>query len=309
MPKTNEQIHAEYAALPWYSKLGTAAADIFSIGGNSLTFGGTNAVARALVRHQTGLPDSVVGPAQDEVMHESRVRAGLAGDAMNVGGMLYGGRGVLAAGKAGLNAVRAAPTVATLARTAGPGTALRYVTGTAGPGLVPVAARALPSLGTIGKAAGLATLLGLSISGRQDATPAAPVATPQKAAAPKAQVAAPMELSPQDRQLAALDTILRSPNKTLSDLTAVTGMLPRPKQTSTKDALVGQTAQLSQAIFQAQVSDATKLHAEGKITEDEAKAMNAKALEAHFQRQAGIVGLNPLNLVQAQLMNPGEEQQ
>lgn len=115
-------------------------------------------------------------------------------------------------------------------------------------------------------------------------------------------------VTPYERQLEALNTILASPNATLSDLQAATAMLPAaPKQGSKKDAAFGRTAELSRQIFESQIASIGAQKDAGEITEEQARAMTATAMNEEFQRQAGMQGFNPMNLMQAQMMAPDEE--
>lgn len=300
MPKTNDEIRRSYGALPWYKQVGVAAADIANIAGNGVTFGQGNRFADWVLGNKPGTAANL--------HHEATVRAGLAGDVANVGSMLLGGRGVLAAGQKAVGAVRAAPAAVQLAKTAGPGTAARYMLGTAGPGIVPAAKLAAPKLSTIAKGTGIAALLGLSASGRQDATPAQAVEQP-KALAKAPTIAAVAKdadrtPTPQERQLAFVDSLFRGP-LTMREAQMATGMLPAAgKPRSSKDIVTGDAAALSQAIFQNDIANAEKL---AESDPEGARALTAKAMEAEFSRRAGLAGLNPMNLAQASMMQGDPE--
>ena len=284
MPKTNAQIQQEYNALPWLSQMGVAADDMIRIAGSAVS---------------GGLADQLDGPDGADRTHEARVRAGIAGDIANVGGMVAGLKGAGAVAKGAVSAARAAPTALSLAKTAGLGTAARYLTGTAGPGLVPAAGRI--TLATAGKLAGLAGLLGLSIAGRQDATPAAPAKSPQpvQQALKQGREAAPA-VTPYERQLAVLDMILKSPNMSMADLRDVTGMLPaRPKPPSSGDVAIGQAALRADALYKQQVANALA----NTDPELGAKALE-KAKAADFNRWATLAGRNPLATQQAIMIDP-----
>lgn len=66
-------VQAEYDAMPWYSQLGTAADDLVRIGADGISFGGL---------------DTLLGPEAKKLTDEARIRAGWAGTAADVGGMV-----------------------------------------------------------------------------------------------------------------------------------------------------------------------------------------------------------------------------
>lgn len=208
-PKSNAQIQQEYQALPFLNQLATAGNDLVRIGASGVT---------------GGLVDRLQGQDQVEATREARVRAGLAGDVVNVGGMALGAKGALTAAKGAISAARALPTAISLVPTAGPVTAARYLTGTAGPGLVPMAAPL--TRGAVAKGAALLGALGLSVAGRQDntVTPPEPVAAAPKPSASKAAIAT-AQPTVQDQARAAVSAVLSQPF-TLRGLQAATGALP-----------------------------------------------------------------------------------
>ena len=284
MPKSNEQIRREYNAKSLPSQLGIAADDLVRIAVGGLS---------------GGMVDQALGGDNVERTREARVRAGITGDVANVGGMALGLKGGGAAIKSTVGAARAAPTAMSLVPKAGLPTALRYLTGTAGPGLVPAASRAVTLKGA-GKLAGLAGLLGLSIAGRQDDTPAVavkPAAPAQaKTVATKAPAAAERGPTPFERQLAFVDSMFRGP-LTLREAQAASGMLPAPPKPQTdKDAAFGDTAAISRAIFQNDINNAIE---KGKTDPAAGQELTAKALEQRFARQAALFGTNPMNLAYA----------
>lgn len=121
-----------------------------------------------------------------------------------------------------------------------------------------------------------------------------------RAAAPV--LAAP--LVPQERMSAFLDTMLRGP-LTLREAQAASNMLPAPaKPRTASDVVLGETAKLSQQIYADQIAQATEM---AKTDPDAARDATARATDAYFARQAGLVGFNPLQLAQAELMNQPEE--
>ena len=286
--------------------LGRAArafGDTINIGVNAATGGLFN---RGIGYLMGASPDQV-----DAINARMRANTGVGGDLASGIGQVYGFGKLMGAGRATIGAVRAAPQAAALVPTAGIGTAARFLTGRAGPGLVPVVAATAPKASTVAKAAGAAGLIGLNLAAGRDGTvtPApAPAAAPERPveAALAAGRTLPAEITPYERQLAALNAIFKSPNATLSDLQSATGMLPaRPKPPTAKDNVLSETAALSQAIFQNDIKNAEEL---AKTDPEGARALTAKAMEAEFQRRAGLVGLNPMNIAQAQLMAPAEEE-
>lgn len=139
------------------------------------------------------------------------------------------------------------------------------------------------------------------------AAPAAPAAKPatarQAVDASLAKGRASAEPTPQQRALAVIDTILRGP-VSLNTLKNVVGLLPAPTKTDTsaKGAVLGQTAQLSQQIYQNQVAQAQEL---AKTDPEGAQAVVAKATDDYFKRNAGLVGFNPADMVNAQILAAG----
>lgn len=270
---------------------------------------GVNAATGGLLNRGIGY---LMGATPDQVATvnaRTRANTGVAGDLASGVGQLYGLGKAWGAGKAAVGAARAAPQAVALIPTAGVGTAARFLTGRAGPGLVPKAAMSAPKASTVAKAAGAAGLIGLNLAaGRDDSvTPAPAVAEQPVEAALAAGRSLPAEITPYERQLAALNAIFKSPNATLTDLQSATGMLPaRPKPPTAKDNALSESAALSQAIFQNDIKNAEEL---ARTDPEGARALTAKAMEAEFQRRAGLVGLNPMNLAQAQLMTPDEEAQ
>jgi hypothetical protein len=113
------------------------------------------------------------------------------------------------------------------------------------------------------------------------------------------------EIAPASAQNQILAAILGS-GLTVNEAATFTGMLPAAgKPVSAKDTVMAQSAQLSKELFESQVQGAREL---AKTDPQGAKAMIEKATEAHFNRQAGLVGLNPVQLAQAQLMGGALEE-
>lgn len=308
----------------WYGRAARAFGDTINIGVNSATGGLFNRGIGALM--------GASGEQVDRMNQGMRQRTGVSGDLAAGIGSLYGLGKVTRAGGAVIGAARAAPTAAALVPTAGISTAARFLVGRAGPGLVPVVAATAPKASTVLKAAAGLGIVGSSLADGMSSrvTPAASTTgvgpqgkyTPEQLAAREAYIANPVEsslaagraataaLTPYDRQLAALDTIFKSPNATLTDLQAATGMLPAPPRARTaKDTAFGQTAELSRQIYESQIASIAAQKDAGEITDAQAQLATKQAMEAEFQRQSGMQGLNPMNMMQAQMMTPDEESQ
>jgi hypothetical protein len=130
------------------------------------------------------------------------------------------------------------------------------------------------------------------------AAPAAP------AASRAASVAAKPVADPRTKQMEFLDRQFSRP-LTMREAAAYSNMLPAPARPgSAKDAVFGQAAAFSQSLFQQQIAQATEL---AKTDPEAGRALTAKAMEAHFQRQAGLVGFNPMSLAQAQMLQDADE--
>lgn len=112
--------------------------------------------------------------------------------------------------------------------------------------------------------------------------------------------------APNDPVGQMLSAILAS-GLTVNEAATVAGMLPAAgKPASAKDTVMSQAAKLSEALFQNEINQATEL---AKTDPDAAKAVVEKATAAHFQRQAGLVGFNPVQLAQAALMGGAAEEE
>jgi hypothetical protein len=295
MPKSVEQIRKEYAEQGILSKIGTAAADIANIGGNAVGFGLPNRFAEWAMGAESG--------AADERTREARIRAGLAGDVTNVAGQVYSLVRGAGAAKSTIGAVRAAPTAVAVGKSAGPVQAAKFLLNKAGPGVVPAAAPL--SKAALAKGAGLLGLIGLTVAGRPGDEE--PVAARPAAAAARAAAATPEAeavITPQDRQLAFVDTLLRGP-VTLREAQAATSMLPAPAKAQTnKDKLYGATDELAQSIFASQVAGARELAATDPVG---AKAIVEKATDEYYKRRIAILGVDPGKLELANLLNAEEE--
>jgi hypothetical protein len=162
----------------------------------------------------------------------------------------------------------------------------------------------LAALGS-GAARAVGGFLGFTGDETKRKTKAAPAAATRdrtiKTIAPRQ---AEPEITPQDRALAYVDTLLRGP-VTMREAQAATNMLPAPAKPQTnKDKIYGSTADLSQALFSNQVEQAKALAA----TDPEgAQAIVEKATDEYFKRQSAILGVNPANLAMAQMLDIDEE--
>lgn len=70
-PRSEAELNQEYQAMPWYKQLGTAADDLVRIGASGISFGAL---------------DQILGPEQQKLTDEARLRSGWAGTAAEVGG-------------------------------------------------------------------------------------------------------------------------------------------------------------------------------------------------------------------------------
>lgn len=285
---------------------------------------GVNAATGGMFNRSIG---ALMGLTPEQVQAgtaDMRASVGTAGDIATGLGSVYGagkalaGAGMIARGAKA--AVGTVPTAVSLIPTAGLGTAARYIAGRAGPGIVPVA-EALPSLtkGQIAKAAGAAALFGAPIIAGMDNSVSKPAAsttpTPEITAMVKQFTdpvtaalaqgkAAPAAVSPYDQQLAALNTILHSPNMTLGDLKAVTTMLPKQnKPWSPKDVITATTNDQSTAMLNQALQEAA-----AKADPAEAAAARDKAYQEDFLRKVALLGSNPVNTAQAPMLIPEEAQ-
>jgi hypothetical protein len=139
--------------------------------------------------------------------------------------------------------------------------------------------------------------------------PAAPQVTrdPVAASLMAGRTAPATPITPHERMLSQLDTILGSNRATMSDLQAVSGMLPDPGNVpDAKDTVLGTTAQVSQSVYADAIADISARRAAGTLTQDEAKAATAKATDAYFLRNTALVA-NPLSYAQANMLPTDEE--
>lgn len=253
-----------------------------------------------------GVADWLQGQSWGTSAHDARVRLNNstnfnAGTAAEVLGGVAGAKGVVTGGKAaiglGRSLLAAAPAVGVRA---------------AALGAVPVASR-LP-VGQIAKflvpGAAALGIAGMA-SGGGDAAPAQAAPVADASSTVTTGPARPMQptdyITPRDRLSQFLDGVLSGP-VSINQARAIGGLVEgTPKPQTFKNQVLGQTAQLSQQIFQSQLEHAQEQLASGTITEAQAKAAVEKATEMRFQRDAGLAGLNPTQLAQAQLMSPDEE--
>ena len=254
-------------------KLGTAADDVVRLVANAATFGFADRLAAA-----------TVDPNAAQNTADARTRSGLAGDVVTGASMAAGGGAALRAAGAGLRLARAGA-------------------GAAG-GVMPLLRRAAIPLGLAGVAAAD------RISSENPETPVNRVkpkaADPVTQAMQQGRQMTPDQfVTPRDRLNAYIDTVFRT-GATIREAQALGGMVestPRPQ--TTKNTVLGQTAQLSQAIYADQIAQAQQL---GKTDPEAARAVVAKATSDYFNRNAGLVGFDPTKLAQAQLMAGAEEE-
>lgn len=245
--KTNAQIQQDFARMPTLQQFGTAAADLGRIAASGLS--GT-------------LANNLVGG--DEAVREARVRAGLVGDVANVGSMVVGAKGLGTVVKGLGAAARTVPAAAQVARSGAPLAAAKLVMGRAPAALVPAATAKITKAGAA-KAAGVLGLLGLSAAGRQDDTVAPAPATPAqavKSAMDQGRKSKMRELTPQERTLAALDSVLRE-GFTMRDLSTVAGALPgvvgAASKASQKDMIYGKASSTTDELYKANLAAAAQL--------------------------------------------------
>jgi len=144
-------------------------------------------------------------------------------------------------------------------------------------------------------AAGGAALAAPIIAGMDNTVVAKPSAPNAVAAAMAQGKAAAPVITPYDQQLAALNTILRSPNMTMHDLQLVTGMLPKPnKPYSPADVIKGTAADKSTEMLNQALKDAA-----AKADPEEAAVAAREARQKDFLRLVSILGGNPVNAAQA----------
>lgn len=271
--RTPAQVRREFDQMSAARKLGTAADDVVRLVANAATFGFADRLAAA-----------TVDPNAAQNTADARTRSGLAGDVVTGASMAAGGGAALRAAGAGLRLARAGA-------------------GAAG-GVMPLLRRAAIPLGLAGVAAAD------RISSENPETPVNRVkpkaADPVTQAMQQGRQMTPDQfVTPRDRLNAYIDTVFRT-GATIREAQALGGMVestPRPQ--TTKNTVLGQTAQLSQAIYADQIAQAQQL---GKTDPEAARAVVAKATSDYFNRNAGLVGFDPTKLAQAQLMAGAEEE-
>lgn len=273
--KSNEQIRRDYAQQGVVSQLGTAADDMARIAANGITGG--------LVLDQ-------------DAVREARVRAGLAGDIANVGGMFLGAKGVGALAKG----ARVLPAAARVASAGGLRQAVGFLSGKAGPSKMALA-----------KAAGALGLLGVSIASRQDE--AAPAAAPQDKPAERDGVwsedaAAATASSPQQSALDRLGEIINGPVSHRRLMQAVQGVAQvTPKPLSAKDATGATAEALSTGLLNSELAGISAQKAQGNLGDAEAQKASEAAVNKYLTRRASTWGFNPMNTAMVPMMQQPEE--
>lgn len=119
-------------------------------------------------------------------------------------------------------------------------------------------------------------------------------------------------LTPQEKMLAHLDTLLSRP-MTLRGMAAVSGALQQttsntPRPASAKDNVLASTAEISQATYNAQIKDIMAKRAAGTMNLEQAQAATTKATDAYFLRNTALVG-NPLSFAQANMLPPAQPEE
>lgn len=282
-PNRDQSVWNQFVGLSPGARAVSNFLDTLGLAANGATFGLGGGIVDALSGQQWG---TSAHDARLRLNNSTNFNAGTAADVI---GSVTGGKAAISGGRAAIGLARS-----------GLG---------AVPVVLPRASTAAKFLLPGGAAIGLASMAG---SGG-DAAPAA--AAPAVAPAPAtvtsqpARAAVPTDyVTPRDRLSAVLDTVLSGP-VSINQLRAVGGLVentPRPQ--TTKNAVLGQTAQLSAQIFASQIASVQDQLANGQITEAQAQAAVQKATEARFARDAGLSGFNPTQLAQAQLLSPDEEQ-
>jgi len=304
MPTQAEYDRQAIAALQAQSPMRRAiqqGANVLTNFGNTVTGGALGAVGD----FARGTP---LGTTGDQIRAQLNAQSDQAAPITDALGILTGGA-VLARGAGA--AVRAAggirPAAAALARSFTP-----EVIGTRAAAL---GARATPAPGRViaGVAAPLAVAAGVSALAGNPDTPAVQPNPNNPRDGLTARGDGPVEQAMmQGREARTVqddltDTVRQvlNNNPSLAQLQTIQGLLPSTiKRTqSDKDALFGQTSKLSDALLQQELVAA---QAAATSPEDYAKRFQS-ALRSKFQRDAGMLGFDPGELVQAQLLQPGEE--
>lgn len=142
------------------------------------------------------------------------------------------------------------------------------------------------------------------------ATPAAPVEKPvEKALAQGRAAVVPQQLSSQE----ALDKYITSVLSGGATIREAAALGPLVGQTvkqgqSAKNTVLGQTAALSQAIFDDQVGKIDAAVKAGTITAEQGVVGKEKATAAWFARNGGLVGFDPTKLALAQQLGVEEDE-
>lgn len=195
----------------------------------------------------------------------------------------------------------------------------KYITGTAGLAYDAT----VPALSALWNGGGrlLGGLIGSdgSTTVNRAFTPPAPAqaaassANPVDAAMQAGRTAATSPLTPQEKMLAHLDTLLSQP-MTQRGMQAVSGALaetsansPRPR--AAKDTVLDQTAEISQSVYDNEIKRIMEARAGGSMTLEQAREATGKATDAYFLRNTALVG-NPLSFAQANMLpSPNDEPQ
>lgn len=144
-----------------------------------------------------------------------------------------------------------------------------------------------------------------------DSAPAAdtPVAAPRAVdTAMRQGRAAPTVVTPREQLNAFISNVLGQ-GASINQVRALGDLVEgTPRPVSAKDAMTGQTALLSQQIFERQLAALQAQLADGSITQADFDAGVTGLQGQLFTRNAGLVGLNPAQLAQAQQLAALQEE-
>ncbi len=114
-------------------------------------------------------------------------------------------------------------------------------------------------------------------------------------------------MSPADEMKVKLHAILGNGPMTLREAQAISGMMPAsPKPVTAKETVLDTTAQISKAIYADTIKDIQTRRAAGELDQVGTQAETAKATNAFFLRNTGLVA-NPLSFAQANMLPDPDE--
>lgn len=282
MGRTDAQIQQDYKDMPWYQKFGTALGDVTGSISNSVTFGGSDALAKAIVRQQTGASDEVLNREMAEVKRAREVRSGIAGDVATGLGWLVPGKALALGTKAAFGAARAIP-------------AKVLATGAYHYGKVPLAL-------------GVASYAANKMRGSGGTMPAGEVA-----AAPSASSAPAADWLPQFDTKAAPTSLRSAIDETglkilegraksgkgvsLNQLAALAGISSAPQRMSGKDMAAAQASSAYESMFSKALEEAGKIP---DAAESEAAWIALQQKRSDFYKELSGVKDDPLELLAQQ---------